>query len=97
LIFFTSIIFFSIFFLRKNSFIHKNFFSDFYFIETGVSLGGRRNLIFLTLTRFFIFICFFNIRKILTSISFSIRKLYLRSSTKTANFRKYILYLLILK
>lgn len=89
------VIILSLFIIKKHSFVFKNFFTNLLMIETGGNLGNFLNISFLTLASFFIFICFFNIRKIITSVSFSIRKFYLRRHARTANSCKYLKYLLI--
>ncbi len=59
-------------------FSFKKHFSNFIYIERGISLGGSYNIWIFILIRLFIFLCFFNISKILTSFSFSMRKFFLR-------------------
>lgn len=66
-------------------FSFKKYFSNFMCTETGISLGNTNNMWIFILIRLFMFLCFFNIRKILTSFSFSIRKFFLRRYTRTAN------------
>jgi len=76
----TSLIIFNQYF-----FIFKKFFSNFLFVETGIRLGNPLNIWIFILISLFMFMCFFNISKILTSFSFSIRKFFLRRNTRTAN------------
>ena len=66
-------------------FSFKKYFSNFMYAETGIRLGSSNNMWIFILIRFFIFLCFFNIRKVLTSFSFSMRKFFLRRYTRTAN------------
>lgn len=66
-------------------FSFKKYFSNFIYTETGMSLGNTNNMWIFILIRLFMFLCFFNIRKILTSFSFSIRKFFLRRYIRTAN------------
>lgn len=70
---------------KQHPFLYKKRFSTMIFTETGNRLRYDINIRMFILIRLFIFLCFFNIRKILTSMSFSIRKLYLRSNIRTAN------------
>lgn len=66
-------------------FSFKKYFSNFLYTEAGISLGSSNNMWMFILIRLFMFMCFFNIRKILTSFSFSIRKFFLRRCVRTAN------------
>jgi hypothetical protein len=71
--------------MKQYFFIFKKSFSNFIITESGIRLGTSHNIWMFILISLFIFICFFNIRKILTSFSFSIRKFFLRRNTGTAN------------
>ncbi len=71
--------------LKQYFFIFKKYFSNFIYAESGINLGRSVNIWMFILIRLFIFMCFFNIRKILTSFSFSMRKFFLRRSIGTAN------------
>nr|YP_009391132.1 NADH dehydrogenase subunit 6 [Stenostomum sthenum]ARW59254.1 NADH dehydrogenase subunit 6 [Stenostomum sthenum] len=66
-------------------FSFKKYFSNFMCTETGMSLGNTNNMWMFILISLFMFLCFFNISKILTSFSFSMRKFFLSSYTSTAN------------
>ncbi len=66
-------------------FSFKKYFSNFIYSERGIRLGSSNNMWMFILIRLFIFLCFFNIRKVLTSFSFSMRKFFLRRYTRTAN------------
>jgi hypothetical protein len=70
---------------NQNYLTFKRYFSDFRIIETGIRLRNSVNIWIFLLIRLLIFMCFFNIRKILTSFSFSIRKFFLRRNIRTAN------------
>src|SRR5574343_75321 len=70
---------------KQHPFLYKKRFSIIIFTETGNRLRYDINMRIFLLIRLFIFLCFFNIRKMLTSRSFSIRKFYLRSYIRTAN------------
>ncbi len=83
--------------IKQHPFLFKKRFSVIMFAETGSSLRYDINIRMFILIRLFIFLCFFNIRKILTSRSFSIRKFYLRRNIRTANSYLYQKYLLISK
>ncbi len=71
--------------IKQYFFVFKKYFSNFIFTETGISLGNSLNIWIFILISLFMFMCFFNIRKILTSFSFSIRKFFLRRNIGTAN------------
>lgn len=66
-------------------FIYKKVFTNIITNETGARLRYNLNMSMFIIIRFLMFLCFFNIRKIMTSVSFSIRKFYLRRNTRTAN------------
>lgn len=77
---------FSCFFiLKQNFFVFKKRFRTLMMVESGMGLSYHINLNTIVMIRFLIFLCFFNVRKILTSMSFSIRKFFLRRNTGTAN------------
>lgn len=84
-----------LFILKGNFFVFKKRFSTIMFIEAGTRLRYYINLNTIVIISFLIFLCFFNVRKILTSITFSMRKLFLRRNTGTANSCLYVYYLLI--
>lgn len=70
---------------NHNYFIFKKSFTNIMTSEAGASLRYNLNMRIFIIIRFLIFLCFFNISKIITSISFSMRKFYLRRHTRTAN------------
>ena len=70
---------------NHNAFVIKKTFTNMIVHEAGARLSYTTNIRIFIIISFLIFLCFFNIRKIITSISFSIRKFYLRSNTRTAN------------
>ena len=97
-IFLVMLTFVSCFFvLKQNFFLYKKGFRTLMLAESGIGLSYATNLNTIVIIGFLIFLCFFNVRKILTSMSFSIRKFFLRRNTRTANSCLYDQYLLISK
>lgn len=70
---------------KLNFFILKKRFRVLILIESGIGLSYHDNLNLTIIISLLIFLCFFNIRKILISISFSIRKFFLRRNIRAAN------------
>lgn len=71
--------------IKQYFFVFKKYFSNFIFTEAGIRLGNSLNMWIFILISLFMFMCFFNISKILTSFSFSMRKFFLRRNIGTAN------------